>query len=103
MLLDDGCLDQDQELMLLDMIDEDGDDDDNNRDTMLLERDSNVLKNIRKTISSKHESIQQSDQAVGTPLYISPEIWERKDYQKAGDVWAIGVILHEILTLKHPF
>ena len=59
MLLDDDGLDQDQQLMLLDMIDEEGDDYESNRDTMLLERDSNVLKNIRNTISSKHESIPQ--------------------------------------------
>ncbi len=59
MLLDDDGLDPDQQLMLLDMIDEEGDDYESNRDTMLLERDSNVLKNIRNTISSKHESIPQ--------------------------------------------
>lgn len=103
MLLDDDELDHDQQLALLDMIDEEVEDYEDNRDTMLLERDSTVLKNIRNTISSKHESIKQSEQAVGTPLYLSPEIWTSKEYTKAGDIWAIGIILHEILTLKHPF
>ena len=90
------------------MID-DNDDEENGsgdgRDTMLVERDSAILNTIRKTMSSKHESMNYgySEEAVGTPLYLSPEIWTSRQYSKAADVWAIGVILHEILTLKHPF
>lgn len=95
----------DQEQFLLDMIDEeDYEMASDSRDTMLVERDSSILKQLRKTMSSKQESINLlSEQAVGTPLYMSPEIWTSKHYSKAADVWAIGVILHEILTLKHPF
>jgi NIMA (never in mitosis gene a)-related kinase len=34
---------------------------------------------------------------------MAPEIWTNRHYSKAADVWALGIILHEILTLKHPF
>lgn len=104
MLLNDTEFDQEQ--FLLDMIDEeDYEMAGENRDTMLVERDTTILNTIRqRTMSSKHDSLNLfSEQAVGTPLYLAPEIWTSKHYSKAADVWAIGIILHEILTLKHPF
>lgn len=40
----------------------------------------------------------------GTPEFMAPELIERKPYdgQKV-DMWALGVILHFILTKKYPF
>lgn len=40
---------------------------------------------------------------VGTPYYISPELLENKSYDSSSDVWALGCILYELLTLRHPF
>ncbi|KAH9581899.1 Protein kinase domain [Trypanosoma melophagium] len=40
---------------------------------------------------------------VGTPCYLSPEIWLRKPYGKKVDVFSLGVLLYELLTLKRPF
>jgi len=40
---------------------------------------------------------------VGSPYYISPEICEGKPYGKKSDVWSLGVILYELLTLEVPF
>ncbi|XP_039601785.1 serine/threonine-protein kinase Nek3 [Polypterus senegalus] len=40
---------------------------------------------------------------VGTPYYVSPEIWENKPYNNKSDVWALGCVLYELCTLKHPF
>ncbi|GMI03131.1 hypothetical protein TrRE_jg5845 [Triparma retinervis] len=40
---------------------------------------------------------------VGTPYYLSPELCEDKPYNDKSDVWALGVILYECLTFKHPF
>ena len=40
---------------------------------------------------------------VGTPYYLSPELCEDKPYNDKSDVWALGVILYECLTLRHPF
>ena len=39
----------------------------------------------------------------GTPNYFSPEMVNGESYGAASDVWAVGVLAHEILTLKHPF
>ena len=40
---------------------------------------------------------------VGTPLYLSPELIEARPYDFKSDMWALGVILYELLTLRHPF
>lgn len=40
---------------------------------------------------------------VGTPYYLSPELCEDKPYNEKSDVWALGCVLYECCTLKHPF
>ena len=39
----------------------------------------------------------------GTPYYLSPEICENKAYNNKSDVWSLGCVLYECLTLKHAF
>lgn len=39
----------------------------------------------------------------GTPYYFSPELCQSKPYNNKGDVWALGVIFYETLTLNRPF
>jgi NIMA (never in mitosis gene a)-related kinase len=40
---------------------------------------------------------------VGTPSYLSPEVCQGRPYNCASDIWAMGCILHELLTLHVPF
>jgi serine/threonine protein kinase len=39
----------------------------------------------------------------GTPNYFSPEIVNGERYGAPSDAWAVGLLLYEILTLRHPF
>eukprot|EP00949_MAST-11_sp_MAST-11-sp1_P002572 g2572.t1 len=39
----------------------------------------------------------------GTPLYASPELCESKPYDERTDIWSLGVLLYELITLRHPF
>ena len=41
--------------------------------------------------------------SVGTPLFMPPEVCQGKEYDNKADVWALGVILYELITLKKPF
>eukprot|EP00898_Chlorokybus_atmophyticus_P001405 jgi/Chlat1/2265/Chrsp17S02573 len=40
---------------------------------------------------------------VGTPYYMSPEIFLGEPYSFKSDVWAIGCVMYEMLTLRHAF
>lgn len=40
---------------------------------------------------------------VGTPYYIAPEIWRKEKYNYKVDIWALGVVLYELTSLKFPF
>jgi rhodanese-related sulfurtransferase/tRNA A-37 threonylcarbamoyl transferase component Bud32 len=39
----------------------------------------------------------------GTPNYMSPELVEGKGYDRKSDLWSLGVVLFELLTLRCPF
>jgi calcium/calmodulin-dependent protein kinase I len=41
----------------------------------------------------------------GTKKYMAPEVFSNlQEYTKSVDVWAIGIILYEVLSSgKHPF
>ncbi|CAM9415070.1 unnamed protein product [Chrysoparadoxa australica] len=40
---------------------------------------------------------------IGTPYYMSPEIFKNKPYNHKSDVWALGCVLYEMTTLNHAF
>lgn len=41
--------------------------------------------------------------AVGTPYYLAPEVINGEPYGRKADVWALGVLLYELATLRKPF
>jgi NIMA (never in mitosis gene a)-related kinase len=40
---------------------------------------------------------------IGTPYYLSPEIYEDAPYGKKSDMWSLGVLWHEVAALELPF
>ena len=53
---------------------------------------------IAKVIKSK-----KAQTMVGTPYYLSPEIISSMPYDDKSDIWALGVLLYELMTFKMPF
>lgn len=46
---------------------------------------------------------QMATTFAGTPYYMAPEVLQHKQYGMPADVWAVGVVLYELLTLARPF
>ena len=40
---------------------------------------------------------------TGTPYYASPEVWKDLPYDKKSDIWSLGCVIYEAITLKPPF
>merc|ERR1740123_392388 len=40
---------------------------------------------------------------IGTPAYLAPEVCENEPYNSKVDVWSLGIVLYELLSLKQPF
>ena len=42
-------------------------------------------------------------QLMGTPAYMAPEQWSSDEPEAPSDIWALGVMLYEMLTGKRPY
>ena len=54
-------------------------------------------------IVQKEYGETDSKQFKGTILYSSPEMIRKKTYNRATDLWSLGVLVFELLTGKTPF
>jgi NIMA (never in mitosis gene a)-related kinase len=55
---------------------------------------------ISKMLGSKSAV---KEQTIGTPYYLSPEICRDGLYSFASDIWALGVIVFQLASLRVPF
>mmetsp|Transcript_17583 Transcript_17583/g.33617 ORF Transcript_17583/g.33617 Transcript_17583/m.33617 type:complete len:705 (+) Transcript_17583:398-2512(+) len=49
------------------------------------------------------EGHEFADRVVGTPNYMSPELFSNDKYSYPSDVWALGCVLYEMAALKPAF
>eukprot|EP00601_Ochromonadales_sp_CCMP2298_P000851 CAMPEP_0173168290 /NCGR_PEP_ID=MMETSP1141-20130122/63_1 /TAXON_ID=483371 /ORGANISM="non described non described, Strain CCMP2298" /LENGTH=314 /DNA_ID=CAMNT_0014089983 /DNA_START=114 /DNA_END=1053 /DNA_ORIENTATION=+ len=53
-------------------------------------------------VSKRLEGGQLKTQ-IGTPYYMSPEIWSNKPYDFRSDIWSLGCMIYELAALRPPF
>lgn len=49
------------------------------------------------------EAAPRAPRRVGTPAYMAPEQWRRGESGPAADIWALGVMLYELLSGQRPY
>jgi serine/threonine-protein kinase ULK2 len=53
---------------------------------------------------AKHlEAAAMAHSVCGTPLYMAPEVFDRKEYGAKVDIWSMGCVLYEMLVGSTPF
>lgn len=58
--------------------------------------DFGVAKSLKGSVSMAHTQL-------GTPYYLSPEIFNDENYDDSSDMWSLGVLAFELTTLALPF
>ncbi|XP_067854694.1 serine/threonine-protein kinase Nek4 isoform X2 [Heptranchias perlo] len=65
---------------------------------------TNIIKvgdlGIARVLENQHD---MASTLIGTPYYMSPELFCNKPYNYKSDVWALGCCAFEMATLKHAF
>jgi NIMA (never in mitosis gene a)-related kinase len=54
--------------------------------------------NVSKRMNKGHLHTQ-----IGTPYYMSPEIWNNRPYDASSDIWSLGCMMYELCALRPPF
>jgi hypothetical protein len=57
----------------------------------------------RRDRASGGESLTATGLVAGTPQYIAPEVIEGRDASAAADVYALGMVLYQLLTGRFPY
>ena len=54
-------------------------------------------------VSTRLSKKGQLQTQIGTPYYMSPEIWNNRPYDWSSDIWALGCMIYELAALRPPF
>jgi len=57
----------------------------------------------RQLQEDEFATMQLAQTFVGTVLYLSPERMHGEPYNYSADVWALGIIVHELIHKMHPY
>lgn len=80
-------------------------------DLKILHRDikaSNIFLNVNNRLKlgdfgvskTLKGTLDAATSVVGTPYYMSPEVYQNKPYTLKSDIWALGCFLYELCTFQ---
>jgi len=77
-------------------------------DTMLTDQADTTSIDIKSIdrlngLTAGHDRISLPGQILGTIAYMSPEQIEGRDVDQRSDLFAVGIMFHEMLTGRHPW
>ena len=73
-----------------------------NGDPLVKVLDFGISKALEE--ASAEFALTRSQSLLGSPLYMSPEqMRSSRAVDERSDIWSLGVLLHELLTARHPF
>ena len=58
---------------------------------------------VELTEATAQTLLTETGNLAGTPAYMAPEQFQGQTADARSDVWALGVVLHEMITGAHPF
>jgi serine/threonine protein kinase len=69
----------------------------------LLINEDNELKVSDFGLSTLLDNDKLTDTVCGSPIYMAPEVIKSNIYGVKSDLWSIGIILYQLIYLKHPY
>ena len=70
---------------------------------MVSEHGQIVIIDFGIAVNGESERLTRTDNVIGSVQYIAPEILEQKPITKLSDIYALGIIMFEMLTGTVPF
>mmetsp|Transcript_16260 Transcript_16260/g.63394 ORF Transcript_16260/g.63394 Transcript_16260/m.63394 type:complete len:418 (+) Transcript_16260:1-1254(+) len=68
-----------------------------------LEREQSPMAKVADFGLSTRTSLPVKGRLVDNPLWLAPEVLRSEPYSSAADVYAFGIIMFEVLTLRLPY
>lgn len=69
---------------------------------ILITNDNKTIKLCDFGFAKHNDGLKRVMTVCGSPLYMAPEIYQKNGYTSLVDVWALGIILYEMLFGFHP-
>ena len=70
---------------------------------IFIDENNNIKLGDFGTIKIMKNYMMYATTQIGTPYYMGPEIYKCLRYTSKCDIWALGCVLYEMMTLTQPF